>query len=203
MEFTLNEGKELIKFARKNIINYLETEKRLKVPKKLKEKFNEKMGAFVTLNKKVGDEKQLRGCIGITQPVFPLIKTIADVSLSAAFEDFRFPQITDMSNIVLEISILTVPKLIKVDKPEEYLEKIKIGRDGLYIKKGFNKGLLLPQVPIEHGRNWDVKTFLEHTCMKARLPTNAWKSEDTKLYSFQALIFEEKEPNGEIVQKER
>ena len=79
--------------------------------------------------------------------------------------------------------------------------KIVIGRDGLIAERGGRRGLLLPQVPIDHDRNWDVETFLSHTCMKAWLPDDAWKSMDTKIYSFQAILFEEKEPKGDIVRK--
>jgi AMMECR1 domain-containing protein len=63
------------------------------------------------------------------------------------------------------------------------------------------RGLLLPQVPIDHGRNWDVNTFLKHTCIKAGLSDNAWKDNHTKIYSFQAILFEELEPRGKVVRK--
>jgi uncharacterized protein (TIGR00296 family) len=172
------------------------------IPTELKKYFSDKMGAFVTLSKRRNNLKDLQGCIGITQPIYPLIDVISDVSLSAAFEDYRFPPVSDMSQIVVEISILIPPRLIEVNNPEEYLEKIKIGKDGLVIESGFSKGLLLPQVPVENNRNWDVKTFLEHLCIKAGLPINNWKNKNTKIYTFQAIIFEEEEPNGKIIQKE-
>lgn len=201
MEFNLEDGNLLVKFARKNIEYYLEHIERMPILKDLKDRFSEKMGAFVTLSKKKANLKDLQGCIGITKPVLPLIKVIADVSLSAAFEDYRFPPVSDMSDIIVEISILTPPKLIEIKDPQEYLQKITIGKDGLVIERGFANGLLLPQVPIENNRNWDVKTFLEHLCMKGGLPTQEWKNPNTKIYSFQAIIFEEEEPNGKVVLK--
>lgn len=203
MEFTVEDGKELIEFTRKSIIYHLKNQKELPIPPDLQEKYSKNLGAFVTLNKIYQDEKILRGCIGITQPYFPLIETISKVSISAAFNDPRFPPIIldDMDEICVEVSILTQPELIKVNDPEEYLHKIKIGRDGLYIKKGFKKGLLLPQVPVERGRNWNAETFLQHLCMKAFLPKNAWKDKNVEIYSFQAVVFEEIKPNGEIQQK--
>ncbi len=91
--------------------------------------------------------------------------------------------------------------MIEVKDPQEYFKKITIGKDGLVIEKGFMNVLLLPQVPVENNRNWDVKTFLEHLCMKAGLPTNDWKDPKTKIYSFQAIIFEEEKPNGKIILK--
>jgi uncharacterized protein (TIGR00296 family) len=107
-----------------------------------------------------------------------------------------------MDNIVIELSILTPPKLIEVSDPKDYIEKIVIGRDGLIAEKGMRRGLLLPQVPVEHDRNWDVVTFLEHTCNKAWLPSEAWRDlKGTKIYSFQAILFEEEFPRGNVVRK--
>ncbi|GAH35963.1 unnamed protein product, partial [marine sediment metagenome] len=115
----------------------------------------------------------------------------------------RFPSVTleEMDRIVIEISILTPPKLIKVSDPKEYLDKIVIGRDGLIAESGMRRGLLLPQVPVDHERNWDALEFLKHTCMKAWLTADAWKEKNTKIFSFQAILFEEKEPRGEVVRK--
>jgi len=128
---------------------------------------------------------------------------IHKVSISSAVEDPRFSSVTleEMDRITIELSILTPPKLIEVEDPSDYMEKIVIGRDGLIAEKGMRRGLLLPQVPIDHARNWDVHTFLEHTCEKAWLPRDAWMDLSTKIYSFQAILFEEKEPKGEIVRK--
>ena len=125
------------------------------------------------------------------------------VSVSSAVEDPRFPTVNleEMDEIVIEVSILTPPKLIEVNEPGEYLQKIVIGRDGLIAEQGMRRGLLLPQVPVDQGRNWDVKTFLDHTCQKAWLSSDAWKEKSTKIYSFQAILFEEKEPRGEIERK--
>ncbi|MFX1233085.1 MAG: TIGR00296 family protein, partial [Promethearchaeota archaeon] len=169
----------------------------------IRNKFSENYGAFVTLNRYNVSGNPLRGCIGYIEPTYPLYDVIHKVSISAAVEDPRFPsvEIEEMDEIVIEISILTPPKLIKVKDSKEYLDKIEIGRDGLIIEKGMRRGLLLPQVPIEHGRNWDVETFLKHTCNKAWLSDDAWKEENTKVYSFQAIIFEEKTPNGDVERK--
>jgi uncharacterized protein (TIGR00296 family) len=106
-----------------------------------------------------------------------------------------------MDDIVIELSILTPPELIQVNSPNEYLNKIIIGRDGLIVERGMRRGLLLPQVPVDHDRNWDVETFLNHTCQKAWLPGDSWKDLDTKIYSFQAILFEEETPRGEVVRK--
>jgi len=202
--FTLEEGKVLIKFARENIVHFLQNSKRIIVPDDLRKKFTDKYGAFVTLNVQNVDGNHLRGCIGYIEPKFSLFDAIHRVSVSSAIEDSRFPPVTleEMDNIVIELSILTPPKLIEVSDPKDYIEKIVIGRDGLIVEKGMRRGLLLPQVPVDHDRNWDVETFLEHTCNKAWLTSEAWRDlKSTKIYSFQAILFEEEFPRGNVVRK--
>ena len=201
--FSLEEGKELIKFARENIEYYLKNGKRIPLPDKIKNLFSENYGAFVTLNKVNVSGNPLRGCIGFIEPIYPLYDVVHRVSISSALEDPRFPSVTlnEMNEIVIEISILTAPKLIEVNEPRDYLNKIVIGRDGLIAERGGRRGLLLPQVPVDHDRNWDVETFLSHTCNKAWLPEDSWKDKNTKIYSFQAILFEELEPRGEVVRK--
>ena len=202
-KFSVEEGKMLINFARENIEHYLKNHKRIGVPEEIKQKFANKYGSFVTLNKFNVGGNPLRGCIGYIEPTYSLYDVIHRVSISSAIEDPRFPSVTleEMDDIVIEISILTPPKQIEVNDPKEYLEKIVIGRDGLIAEKGMRRGLLLPQVPVDHDRNWDVETFLSHTCQKAWLPQDAWKDLDTKIYSFQAILFEEKTPRGEVERK--
>ncbi len=143
----------------------------------------EPRGAFVTL-KKAG---QLRGCIGYIEPRVPLIEAVADNAESAALHDSRFTPVTpeELPDIELEISALT--PLVPVQDSEE----IEVGRHGLMISCGPNRGLLLPQVPVEWG--WDREEFLEHTCLKAGLPPDAWRREDAELVSFEAEVFSEEQ----------
>ena len=202
--FSLEDGRTLIKFARNNIEFFLKNSKRITIPDDLKNKFKDNYGAFVTLNVYNIKGNPLRGCIGYIEPNFPLYDVVHKVSVSSAIEDSRFPRVTleEMDNIVIEISILTPPKLIEVSDPNEYLEKIVIGQDGLIAEKGMRRGLLLPQVPVDYDRNWDVETFLQHTCSKAWLSPDAWRDiKSTKIYSFQAILFEEESPRGEVVRK--
>lgn len=202
-EFSIEDGKLLIQFARDNIEHFLTYNKRISIPKEIKQKFEEKNGAFVTLNTYNVSGNPLRGCIGYIEPTYPLYDVIHRVSVSSATEDPRFPSVSlkEMDNIIIELSILTPPKLIEVKDPKDYLDKIVIGRDGLIAEKGMRRGLLLPQVPVDHDRNWDVETFLSHTCQKAWLPSDSWKEKGTKIYSFQAILFEEVKPRGEVVRK--
>jgi len=202
-EYTIEDGKYLIDLARKSIIHFLTFRKLLPISEDVPKKYREKSGVFVTLNKPdLNMNKGLRGCIGFPTPIFPLIQATIEAAKSAAVNDPRFPPVTidEMKDILIEITILTPPKLIEVKDPKEYLEKIKIGRDGLIIRSGGSSGLLLPQVPIEWG--WDVKEFLEHTCQKAWLPKDAWKSSKTEIFSFSGIIYHEKTPSGEVHPKE-
>ncbi|HEX17162.1 MAG TPA: TIGR00296 family protein [Thermoplasmatales archaeon] len=193
---TLEEGKKAVKLARNTVDSYV---KGIEIPDiELGNKFNEKSGAFVTIL--TFPARELRGCIGIPEPIYDLKTSIME-SAKSATRDPRFPPLREeeLQGVVIEVTILTPPKLIEVEDPRDYVNKIKIGRDGLIAEKGFYKGLLLPQVPVEWG--WDVEEFLSQTCMKAGLPPDAWIDEDTKIYSFQGQIFCEKEPYGEVEER--
>lgn len=183
---TPDEGKMLLCIARENILAYLKGEEYV-VPGELPEIFHEKLGVFCTLS----INSNLRGCIGYPEPYMELIEGILDVSIAAAVDDPRFNPLSleEFEKISVEVSVLTKPKLVEVDSCEDYLDVLKVGRDGLIIENMYHRGLLLPQVPIE--QNWDMKTFLENLCYKAGLHKDAWMDEGTKIYSFQAQIFEE------------
>jgi AmmeMemoRadiSam system protein A len=134
-------------------------------------------GAFTTLYYR-GD---LRGCVGYVFPVASLYRTVAETARGAAFDDSRFTPVTRDQGGELEVS-LSILSPTRPIQPEE----IEIGRHGLLVKRGSNRGLLLPQVPVE--RAWDRITFLEQTCRKAGLPTNAWQN-GAELEAFTAEIF--------------
>jgi hypothetical protein len=191
----LSDGKKLVKLARQTLKDFFKKEKL-----EIKDTdFKEKRGAFVSIH--TFPEHKLRGCIGYSEPIYPLGETIQKASFAAAFEDPRFIPLkeNELKDIVIEISVLTLPKLIKIKNSKEYLKKIEIKKDGLIIEyDDFHRGLLLPQVPIQH--KWDVKTYLEHLCMKAGLFPDSWSDSRTKIYKFQAQIFSEKKPNGKVIQ---
>ena len=193
--YSLDDGKILIQLARDSIKTYF-SDSEPKISEEIKQKYSENMGVFVTLHK----EGQLRGCIGFTEPRFPLHEGITKAARLAAFHDPRFGplQRDENESILIEISILAVPQLIRVRMPEEYLKLIKIGTDGLIIKAGLFSGLLLPQVAAEY--NWDVENLLRHTCMKAGLSYEAWRETNHQIYKFQAQIFAE-EDDGTIIEK--
>jgi uncharacterized protein (TIGR00296 family) len=190
------DGKELVKLARKTVEDYFKTKKFFL----RKTDFREKKGVFVSIHS--FPDHELRGCIGYPYPTLQLGEALQRAAISAAFEDPRFNSLSEeeLNKVVFEVSVLTRPELIEVKNPKEYLKKIQIGKDGLMIEHGFNKGLLLPQVPLQFEPKWDVETFLEQTCMKAGLLPDMWLDLETRVYKFQAQIFKEKSPNGEIIQ---
>jgi AmmeMemoRadiSam system protein B/AmmeMemoRadiSam system protein A len=136
-------------------------------------------GVFVTLNKR----GNLRGCIGRIIGDQPLYLSCQQMAIAAALEDPRFNPVRkdELDDLTIEISILTPPERITD------FSKITIGPDGLIISKGYNRGLLLPQVAVEYG--WTVEEFLEQTCHKAGLPSNAYESPDAEVYKFSAEVF--------------
>jgi len=139
-------------------------------------------GAFVTLHK----DGNLRGCIGSLIGEKPLYITVQEMAIEAAFRDPRFPPVVkeELPFIEIEISVLSpLQRITNVDL-------IEVGKHGIFLIKGFNRGVLLPQVATEYG--WDRYTFLDHTCLKAGLPPGCWRSE-AEIYIFSAEIFSEKE----------
>lgn len=147
----------------------------------INDEFKEKKGIFVTIYV----DNELRGCIGFVEPVFSLSEGIIKAARLAAFGDRRFIPLNKNDKFKIEISILTKPKLIKVNKYEDYFKKIKIGDDGLIIENG----LLLPKVFVEF--DCDVKKALEMVCEKAGLDKDSWKDLKKKLYKFQAEVISE------------
>jgi len=202
----LAEGEFLVRLARRAVEAYLMEGRQIKPPPDTPERLLEKRGVFVTINSFESLEgrvyKRLRGCIGYPEPIVPLVEATIDAAISSATSDPRFYPLTvkELSNVVFEVSVLTPLELIKVSRPSDLPKKIKVGRDGLVVERGIFKGLLLPQVAVEWG--WDEETFLSEACMKAGLFPDAWLIEGTKVYKFEAEIFEELEPSGRVIRKE-
>ena len=201
-QLTPKEGKLLVKLARKAVEERLKEGKVIDVSKDVPQKLLEHCGVFVTLNSLRHGKRELRGCIGFPYATAPLARAVIDSAINSATQDPRFPPVSfeELDQIVFEVSILTPPQPIKVEKPQDYPSKIRVGQDGLIIEKGYYKGLLLPQVPVEW--NWDEEEFLCQCCLKAGLSPDCWLTKGTKIYKFQAIIFEEVSPRGEVRPKE-
>ena len=173
------EEKEKLKDIARQSVEAAVRGKKAPVFKNITGKLKEPYGIFVTLNK----HGELRGCIGLIIADQPLYKSCQKMARAAALEDPRFPPVNEkeLDDLDIEISILTPPEEVTD------FNEIVIGRDGLIIRQGYYQGLLLPQVATEYG--WNVEQFLEQTCLKAGLPMNAYKLEDTKIYKFSAEVF--------------
>ncbi|MCL2642208.1 MAG: TIGR00296 family protein [Candidatus Bathyarchaeota archaeon] len=199
-ELTLEEGKFLIELTRSAVEAFLGVGQTFKPSKDTPQKLYEKCGVFVTINaySREEGEKTLRGCIGYPYPTSSLVEAVIDSAINAATEDPRFPSMTfgELDKCVFEVSVLTPPELIQVGNPKEYIQQIQVGQDGLIVEKGYNRGLLLPQVPVEW--QWCEEEFLCQCCMKAGLPADSWLTKGVKIYKFAAIVFEEQTPKGEI-----
>lgn len=190
----LKQGKIAVSLARKAVENYVAGKGIPKI-ERLPKVFTENRGAFVTLH--TYPERDLRGCIGYPEPIFPLHKALTDCAVYAC-QDPRFRPVkkSELTKIIVEVSILTKPQIIECKNCKDYPKHVKIGEDGLIIRKGFHSGLLLPQVATEH--NFSQEEFLEHTCIKAGLSPDSWMEKDCMICKFQAEIFSEKTPGGVV-----
>jgi hypothetical protein len=189
----LVEGTKAVQFARQILEEYVKHEKTSS--RTLEKIFHQKQGVFVTIH--IFPNHELRGCIGIPFPVMTLQEAITE-SAQSVTRDPRFPPLleTELDIIIVELTVLTKPELIKVERPQDYPAHIEIGRDGLIVEQSFYKGLLLPQVPIE--QEWDKEEYLSQTCMKAGLPPDAWFEKTINISKFQGQIFTETKPSGPI-----
>jgi uncharacterized protein len=148
--------------------------------------FAVKRGAFVTIHLR----GRLRGCIGIVEAFEPLGEAVARCAASAALHDPRFSPVRaeELPHLQIEISLLSVPEAILP-------ENVEIGRHGLIVSQGGKRGLLLPQVAVEH--KLTREQFLDETCRKAGLPPKAWQNPETQIDGFTCEVFSEQSPAGE------
>jgi len=177
-EFSPAERSLLLRIAHESIAAALENSKPPLLPPS--GHLAEPRGVFTTLYSK----GELRGCVGYVFPVMPLCQAVGETARAAAFDDNRFYPVTSQEVPELKIS-LSVLSPLQLIRPEE----VEVGRHGLMVSLAGYKGLLLPQVPMEH--HWDRITFLEQTCRKAGLPSDAWQRGAT-LEAFSAEVFGDK-----------
>jgi len=181
LPLTKADQQTLLRMAREAIVEYLHRN-RLPEVQEPAEALRQPCGAFVTLRK----GKRLRGCIGYVEAVKPLYTTVRECAVAAAFHDPRFHPVApqEVPELSLEISVLS--PLAEITP-----ENIEVGRHGLLISRGVQRGLLLPQVAVEW--HWNREQFLEETCLKAGLPSDAWRHGAT-IQAFTAQAFEEPDP---------
>ncbi|MBV5341208.1 MAG: AmmeMemoRadiSam system protein A [Deltaproteobacteria bacterium] len=176
---TRKEQEELLKIARETVIEYVTNRKVPTIVSTLPG-LNLHSGCFVTVKLK----GELRGCIGNFVSDQPLYLLVQEMAVSAATRDPRFYPMKpeDLADFTLDISVLSpLEKTASVDE-------IQVGTHGIFIVKGSSRGVLLPQVATEYG--WNRDQFLQHTCIKAGLPQDAWQGE-CDIYIFSAQVFGE------------
>lgn len=175
--------RQLLQIARDSIAAALDGQRPQLDPAQFDDELRRPAGAFVTLTTKEDDE--LRGCIGSIFPTAPLYQAVSDNAIAAAFRDPRFDPLRkdELAGLKLEVSVMGPVQQV------QSVDEIEVGRDGLIIRRGGNAGLLLPQVATEYG--WSRDEFLSHTCMKAGLPPDAWRSGQCRIERFSAEVFSE------------
>ncbi|MFP5276027.1 MAG: AmmeMemoRadiSam system protein B [Acidobacteriota bacterium] len=188
--FTLSDAqkKQLLALAHQSVVSAVRSRSPLRAAATGDPSLDQERGAFVTL--KSGGE--LRGCVGYSMAAKPLYETVADAAAYAAVHDPRFSPVTEKELQQLEYEISVLSPLTRVTN----IQQIELGRHGLLLKSGHREGLLLPQVPVE--QQWDRTTFLQQTCFKASMTKNCWKSEDTDIFRFTALVFNDRPPAAEL-----
>jgi AmmeMemoRadiSam system protein A len=182
-EYTLEERKALLNIAHESILSFLQG---VEIPSVASSAhLNEPRGVFSTIY----SEGKLRGCVGYPTAIVPLYRAVIETARAAAFDDPRFPpvKLEEARQLRVSLSVLSPLRPISVDE-------IKIGCHGLVVSAHGQRGLLLPQVPVEHG--WDRTAFLEQTCRKAGLPSDAWRR-GAQIEAFTAEVF----ADGECVEK--
>jgi AmmeMemoRadiSam system protein B/AmmeMemoRadiSam system protein A len=182
ISFSPDESEKLISMARNNIRSLLYEKKRITVDKEqLPEIFKLPLGAFVTL--KINN--RLRGCIGRFISDEPLYQVVLESSQSSAFEDPRFPALTKEELAKTDIEITVLGPLKKINN----IKEIILGKHGIYIKKDFRSGTMLPQVATENG--WSVEEFLGYTSRdKAGIGWDGWKNAD--IFIYEGIVLDEK-----------
>jgi hypothetical protein len=198
MDLSLDDGSFLVKHVRQSIEAHFQGGIP-EIPTPMLDLMTKKLPVFVSLN--VHTNKALRGSAGYTDSIMPLKNSLPEVALSAAFTDRRFPPLRkgELKTTDIEVSILTEPQLIVVQKPDEYPTQVIVGRDGIIVEKDGKKGVLLPQTPTEF--KWNPKSALSHAAMAVGLSPETWLDPAAKVYRFQAQVFTEDAPNGKIIER--
>ncbi len=197
-ELTHRHGEFLVKYARRVLEEYFAKHTIPETPENTDKLLLRPGAVFVTIETYYPPGKrELRGCIGITRPYYPLVKAVAESTISSAFNDPRFPPMEEyeLDQVTFEVSVLSDYEYLG-DSPRERVANVLIGRDGLVVEKPPYTGLLLPSVPVDHV--WDRVTFLSETCVKAGLWPDCWLDRSVRVYRYRARVWRETEPNGEV-----
>lgn len=202
-ELSFEEGVFLVKLARKAVEEFLKKGIKIKPPENIPSRLLRPGMTFTTIEVFHDyHRRSLRGCIGYLQPITSLVQSVIDTAIQAAVEDPRFPpmELDELSLVTFEVSVLSVPKLLRVENRWDLPRHVVVGKHGLVVERRIYKGTLLPQVPVEYG--WDSETFLAETCIKAGLSPDCWLDDKTRIYVYEARLWREKEPLGEVEERD-
>jgi AmmeMemoRadiSam system protein A len=183
-EFSLEQRQALLHIAHRAILSVLDRLPFDQTGPPSLAALSDPRGVFTTLYL----HGRLRGCVGYAMPIAPLYRAVAETACAAAFEDSRFAPVAKAEGLELQVSLSVLSPLFAI-RPEA----VEVGLHGLVMMQGGRRGLLLPQVPVEHG--WDRKEFLEQTCRKAGLPGDAWRS-GASIEAFTAEVFGDGDVEG-------
>ncbi|MBP1449722.1 MAG: TIGR00296 family protein [Thermoproteus sp.] len=201
--YTLEEGAFLVKLARRAVEEFLASRRIIEPPPDAPARLlSDNYGVFTTIEKlTTGDKLELRGCIGYPEGYKNVATAIIYSAVAACCEDPRFPTMTpdELDEVVFEVSILSPLQLLQA-KPKDLARLVEVGRHGIVVRRGFYSGLLLPQVPVDEC--WDSEEFLSNGCLKAWLHADCWLDDRTKVYVYEAQLFKEKSPKGEIYERD-
>jgi len=180
-------GNILPALAREAIESKVKGSKR-RIDFRMRDKLSERMPVFVMLYK----NGKLRGSMGFIDNIYPIYDATAKAAVNSAIADPRFPPLeeSELGEITIKVCALTTPTLIEVRNPEEYLELIFPGRDGIMIVGTFHSAVMLPQTALDN--KWNTEEFLRHCCMKANLGPESWRDFNLcRVYRFQTMVFSE------------
>jgi AmmeMemoRadiSam system protein B/AmmeMemoRadiSam system protein A len=190
-QFSQEQGQVLVKLARKTIMDKLGVDTTEPVSQDLLSGLKDEglkvhRGTFVTLK----FEGQLRGCIGSLTSTESVLEGVNRNALNAAFHDPRFSPLSkdELARTEIEVSILTEPQPLAFRDGQDLIKKLRVHIDGVIIRKGLARATFLPQVWEQLTRPED---FLSHLCMKAGLPSQAWKNSELEVLTYQVQYFEE------------
>jgi len=192
IRFTENQGQWLVKLARRTIMNKLtdkspDTESEMLAKALVDKSFQTHCGTFVTLK----IQGQLRGCIGNLTSTESVLDGVKRNAVNAAFHDPRFSSLSaaELDRTEIEVSILTEPLPLEYRDWRDLITKLRVNVDGVIIRMGHTSATFLPQV-------WEQlaqpENFLTHLCLKAGLPSDAWKSSELEVLTYQVQYFEER-----------
>jgi len=190
---SIEDKRYLLQLARSVILDHLGEKTPRSLPERNPPAFMEKRGCFVTLHA----NSQLRGCIGIIEPIKTLLSGVKENAIHAGFHDPRFSPVTlqEMEHITIEISILTKPVPLSYQNPDDLKKRLKPGVHGVILSQGYYRANFLPQV-------WEqlpgTEDFLEHLCRKAGMGKTCWKETETAVEVYEVSVFSEKDMNRNL-----